>query len=69
MKKASDYEKTLSEELNNKSLEIMKKSGKVEIYTLTPAERQEFIKALAPLYKTYEGKIGKANLDYAKSLK
>ena len=47
----------------------MKKSGKLEIYTLTPAERQEFIKVLAPLYKSYEDKIGKAKLDYAKSLK
>lgn len=69
MKQASDYERNLSEDLNAKSFEIMKKSGKVESYTLTPAERQEFMKALAPLYKSYEGKIGKANLDYAKSLK
>jgi C4-dicarboxylate-binding protein DctP len=69
MKQASAYEGNLSEELNGKSLEIMKKSGKVEVYTLTPAERQEFVKVLAPLYQQYEDKIGKANLDYAKSLK
>ncbi len=69
MKQATAYERSLSEDLNDKSLEIMKKSGKVEVYTLTPAERQEFVKALAPLYKSYEDKIGKANLDYAKSLK
>jgi C4-dicarboxylate-binding protein DctP len=69
MKQATAYERSLSEDLNEKSLEIMKKSGKVEVYTLTPAERQEFIKVLAPLYKQYEDKIGKANLDYAKSLK
>ncbi len=69
MKQASDFERKHSEELNDKSLEIMKKSGKVEVYTLTPAERQAFIKALAPLYKQYEGKIGKDYLAYAKSLK
>jgi C4-dicarboxylate-binding protein DctP len=69
MKQATAYERSLSEDLNAKSLEIMKKSGKVEVYTLTPAERQEFIKILAPLYKQYEDKIGKDNLDYAKSLK
>ena len=69
MKQATAYERSLSEDLNDKSLEIMKKSGKIEAYTLTPAERQEFIKVLAPLYKQYEDKIGKANLDYAKSLK
>ena len=69
MKQATAYERSLSEDLNAKSLEIMKKSGKVEVYTLTPAERQEFVKALAPLYQQYEDKIGKANLDYAKSLK
>ena len=69
MKQATAYERSLSEDLNDKSLEIMKKSGKVEVYTLTPAERQEFIKTLEPLYKQYEDRIGKANLDYAKSLK
>jgi len=69
MKQASDYERSLSEKLNANSFEIMKKSGKVEVYTLTPAERQEFMNVLAPLYKSYEGKIGKDNLDYAKSLK
>jgi len=69
MKQATAYERKLSEELNGKSFEIMKKSGKVEVYTLTPAERQEFMNVLAPLYQSYEGKIGKDNLDYAKSLK
>ena len=69
MKQATVYERNLSEDLNAKSLEIMKKSGKVEVYTLTPAEREEFVKVLSPLYKEYEGKIGKDNLDYAKSLK
>jgi C4-dicarboxylate-binding protein DctP len=69
MKQATDFERKHSEELNEKSLEILKKSGKVEIYTLTPAERQEFIKALAPLYKQFEDRIGKANIDYARSLK
>ncbi len=69
MVQASKLERRLSEELNAKSFESMKKSGKVEVYTLTPAERQAFIKVLAPLYESYEGRIGKANLDYAKSLK
>ncbi len=69
LNQASAYERKLAEEMDGKSLEIMKKSGKVEIYTLTAAERQEFIKALAPLYKQYESKIGKDNIDYAMSLK
>jgi len=55
--------------MDGKSLEIMKKDKSVQIYTLTPAERQEFIKALSPLYKQYESKIGKDNIDYAMSLK
>jgi C4-dicarboxylate-binding protein DctP len=69
MKQATDFERKHSQELNDKSFEIMKKSGKVEVYTLSPAERQEFMKVLAPLYEQYEGRIGKANIDYAKSLK
>jgi len=35
MKQATAYERSLSEDLNDKSLEIMKKSGKIEAYTLT----------------------------------
>jgi C4-dicarboxylate-binding protein DctP len=69
MDEATEYERKLSMEMDRKSFEIMKNSGKLEIYTLTPAERQEFIKALNPLYKQYEKKIGKDNMDYAMSLK
>ncbi len=69
MDAATEYERKLSMEMDTKSLEIMKKDKSVQIYTLTPAERQEFIKALSPLYKQYESKIGKDNIEYAMSLK
>jgi C4-dicarboxylate-binding protein DctP len=69
MDEATEYERKLSMEMDGKSLEIMKKDKSVQIYALTPAERQEFIKALSPLYKQYESKIGKDNIDYAMSLK
>lgn len=68
MNQASVLERKLVDKMNDKSLEFLKKSGKVEIYTLTEAERQEFIKVLQPLYKQYESKIGKEYIDYALSL-
>lgn len=69
MDTASAYERSLSEKMNANSLEIMKKTGKLDIYTLTPAEKQAFRAVLTPLYQKYEKKIGKDNIDFALSLK
>jgi len=68
MNQASAIERKLSDEMNENSLEIMKKSGHIETYTLSDAEKQEFVKVLQPLYKQFENRIGKENIDYAVSL-
>lgn len=69
MKEATAYERQLAEELNNKSLEKMKASGKVEVYELSEADREAFVKALEPLYAEYTEKIGKEYIDAAKASK
>lgn len=68
MNQASALERKLSDAMNENSLEIMRKSGLVEIYTLNENEKQEFVKILQPLYKQYESRIGKENIEYALSL-
>ena len=59
----------LADDLNEKAFEKLKASGKLEIISLTDAERQAFIKALAPLYKKYTPIIGKEYLDAARACK
>ena len=41
----------------------MKKSGKTELISLTPAQVEAWKKALTPVYKDAEGRVGKALLD------
>jgi C4-dicarboxylate-binding protein DctP len=69
MKQAVALEKKLSVELNENSLAIMKKTGTVDIYNLTPAERQEFKKALQSVFDLYANKIGQKYIQHAQSLK
>ncbi|MHB8156973.1 MAG: TRAP transporter substrate-binding protein [Desulfocucumaceae bacterium] len=69
MKEASAYERKLADELNVKSLETLKNSGKVEIYTLTDADREAFIKAMQPVYEKYTDKVGKDYIEAARNSK
>lgn len=69
MKEATTYERQLAEELNNKSFETIKNSGKVEVYELTPADREAFVNALEPVYAEYTEKIGKEYIEAAKASK
>ncbi|WP_245570801.1 TRAP transporter substrate-binding protein [Carboxydothermus ferrireducens] len=64
---ATEYEIKLSTELNQKSMENLKKSGKLEFYYLTPQDREAFIKVFEPLYKKYEPIIGKDIMDAARN--
>ena len=44
-------------------MEAIKASGKTKVYTLTAAEREAWRKAMAPVYKQMEGRVGKEALD------
>lgn len=67
MNEASVYERTLADELNAKSFETLK--GSMEVYTLTDADRQAFIKALEPVYAQYQDKVGKDYIEAARNSK
>jgi C4-dicarboxylate-binding protein DctP len=45
------------------ALEKMRASGKTTIYTLTPAETNEWKTALMPVHKEMEARVGKATID------
>ncbi|MGV8865414.1 MAG: TRAP transporter substrate-binding protein [Janthinobacterium svalbardensis] len=59
MREATTFEKAIAQRDNDFALEAIKKSGKTQIYTLTVQEQAEWRKALAPVQKAMEGRIGK----------
>lgn len=63
MKEATVYADKIAQEENDKALEAVKKSGKTTIYVPTDAEKAEWRKALLPVQKTMEGRIGKDLID------
>ncbi|MBK4733166.1 TRAP transporter substrate-binding protein [Noviherbaspirillum pedocola] len=63
MKEATDYTNKIAEKENQDALEAIKKSGKTKVYVLTDAEKAEWRKALLPVRKEVEGRVGKEVLD------
>jgi C4-dicarboxylate-binding protein DctP len=59
MKEATDYANKIAREENAAALESVRKSGKTQIYTPTPAERLALKKAMAKVHKEMESRIGK----------
>ncbi|MFL6675930.1 MAG: TRAP transporter substrate-binding protein [Massilia sp.] len=63
MKEATKYTNAIAQEENEQALEAIKKSGKTQIHTLTPAQKAEWRKALTPVYKQMESRVGKEAID------
>jgi C4-dicarboxylate-binding protein DctP len=59
MKDATKYANEISQKENDDALEAVRKSGKTEILTLTPDQKAAMKKALIPVHKENEGRIGK----------
>ena len=59
MKEATDYANNIAQQENDQALENIRKSGKTVIYVPTDAERAEWRKALLPVHKAMEERIGK----------
>ncbi len=59
MVEATTYEKAIAQRDNDLALDAIKKSSKTTIYNLTLAEQAEWKKALLPIHKEMEGRIGK----------
>ena len=59
MKSATKYANAIAQQENDNALEAVKKSGKTTVYVLNDKERAEWRKALLPVQKDMEGRIGK----------
>jgi C4-dicarboxylate-binding protein DctP len=62
MLEATKYANDIAQEENDKAVEAIKAAGKTTVYTLTPAEREAWRKAMAPVYKQMESRVGKDTL-------
>jgi C4-dicarboxylate-binding protein DctP len=59
MKEATKFANDIAKKENDDALEAVRKSGKTEIITLTPAQKAEWKKALLPVHREMESRIGK----------
>jgi C4-dicarboxylate-binding protein DctP len=62
MKEATMYERSIAQLENDEALAKIRAAKTTEIYTLTEAERAEWMKALLPVHKEFESVVGKENL-------
>jgi C4-dicarboxylate-binding protein DctP len=63
MKEATEYANNIAQQENDQALENIRKSGKTVIYVPTDVERSEWRKALLPVHKAMEDRIGKELID------
>jgi len=63
MADATKYANEIAKKENDDALEAVRKSGKTEILTLTPDEKAAMKKALVPVHKENESRIGKDIID------
>ena len=59
MKEATKFANDIAKKENDDALEAVRKSGKTEIITLTAAQKAEWKKALVPVHREMESRIGK----------
>ena len=59
MKDATKYANAIAQQENDKALEAVRKTGKTEVYVLNDKEKAEWRKALLPVQKDMESRIGK----------
>ncbi len=63
MKDATAYANKIAKEENDAALDAVRKSGKTQVYTLTPAERLALKKAMVKVHTEMAGRIGKETID------
>ena len=56
---ATDYFNAIAKKENDDALEEIKKTGKVQVYALTPQERRSWVEAVLSVHKDMEKRIGK----------
>ena len=60
---STEYCNSIAKSENVDALEKIKASGKTTLHTLTPEQRAAWVKALKPVYKEAEGRVGKQIVD------
>jgi C4-dicarboxylate-binding protein DctP len=63
MKEATEFGNGQSAKENDDALEAIKKAGKTEILTLTPAQDEAMRKAMMPVYKEMASRVGQPLID------
>ncbi|CAG1018866.1 C4-dicarboxylate-binding periplasmic protein DctP [Burkholderiaceae bacterium] len=63
MKEATEHANKIAQAENDAALDAVRKSGKTTVYTPTPAERLELMKATAKVHKEMESRIGKETIE------
>ena len=63
MEEATVYANKIAKEENDGALEKVKASGKTQVYVPTPAERLALKKAMVPVHKEMESRIGKETIE------
>lgn len=63
LRDATNYEKVIAGLDNDRSTDAMRKAGKTTLYTPTAAEDAAFRKALLPVQKQMESRVGKGLID------
>jgi C4-dicarboxylate-binding protein DctP len=58
LREATAYEKTIAQRDNDRALETIRKTGKTTVYTLTPEQQAAWRRALLPVQKQMEARIG-----------
>ena len=59
MREATMYEKTIAQRDNDLAMEAIRRAGKTAVYSLNPQEQAAWRKALLPVHKQMESRIGK----------
>ena len=63
MAEATEYNNSISVQENVDALAAIRKSGKIDIHEPTKEERQKWMDAMLPVYKTVEPRVGKDMID------
>jgi C4-dicarboxylate-binding protein DctP len=58
LREATAFEKTIAQRDNDRALEAIRKTGKTTVYTLTPQQQAAWRRALLPVQKQMEPRIG-----------
>jgi C4-dicarboxylate-binding protein DctP len=63
MAESTDYFNSIAKKENDEALEDIKKTGKTQVYFLTPEERKSWVQAVLPVHKEMEKRVGKETID------